>query len=98
MLNLSKGKLCNTRNQFNNYHCIDIAGLLPQEGWVVYTVLDFRAEGLSFETWIGHGDCTLGQETLHMCVPLHPGVQTVVGEITLQHAGILFSGVLQPCH
>ena len=33
-------------------------------------VLDFKAEGMRFNPWLGHGHCTLGQDTLHVCLLL----------------------------
>ena len=36
----------------------------------------FRAEGMGFCPWPGHGDCTAGQGSLQLYV-LHPGVQLV---------------------
>ena len=31
------------------------------------SMLDFREEGLGFNAWPGHEDCTMRQDILHMC-------------------------------
>ena len=41
-------------------------------------VLDFRAEDLDFDPSPGYGDCTLQAGTLHIRIPLHPGVTMTV--------------------
>ena len=66
-------------------------------------LIDFRKEGLEFNPWPGHGDCTLVKGHLHVCVSLHPEINRVpslVGEINLQHTGILFkeAAILESPH
>ena len=42
---------------------------------IVARVLDFDVEGPAFDPLSGHVYCTLKQGTLHVCVPLYPGVK-----------------------
>ena len=46
---------------------------------LVVRLLDFRAECLGFAPWSSHRDLTFGQGILHVCVPLHKLVQTLLG-------------------
>ena len=38
-------------------------------------VLNFRSEGLGFDSWQECGDCTLGEGALDILLLLHPEVQ-----------------------
>ena len=45
--------------------------------------MDFAAEGLWFDPWLGHGDHTIGQDTLH--IQKYKLVSTLVGGVNIEN-------------
>ena len=41
---------------------------------LVVRVVDLEQKVRGFDPWPVHGEFTLGQDTLHIYVPLHPGI------------------------